>query len=681
MGAPWAVDLGLETTSSVDISSGREWLVTNGLGGFASGTVAGLLTRRYHGLLIAALRPPLGRTLLVSKVDEIVRYDGRSYELGANRWADGSTSPTGFRLLQRFHLTGTVPVWTFACADALIEKRVWMQDGANTTFVRYELARGSAGPAEIDVKVLVNYRAFDGLTHADNWRMQIEPVEQGLSVTARDGAERFYLLSGNAKAEPRHEWYCNFDLAAERCRGFADSEDHLLAAIFHARLAPGEPVTIVMSSDPAALLDGGAAMAARAALDEKLLECWVAAQPEAALEAPPWVRQLALGASQFPVRRALADAEGASPIGYSILAGYPWFTDWGRDAMIALPGLTLETGRPDVARSILKTFARFVDGGMLPNAFPESNQPLGYNTVDAALWYFEAARQYYDATSDLTFIGEIFPTLVAIVEAYKGGTRYGIGMDPADALLHAGEPGSQLTWMDVKIGDHAITPRIGKPVEVNALWYNALRTTARLAFALSKPTEDLAQLAVRTATGFARFWNAERDCCFDVIDGPDGDDASIRPNQIFAVSLPESPLDGARRRSVVDVCARRLLTPHGLRTLDPDDPRYRGRYEGGPAERDTAYHQGTAWAWLLGPFAIAHLRVYRDPARTIGFLEPMAHHLLAHGVGSISEIFDGDAPFTPRGAFAQAWSVGEVLRAWRACQDALLAARSGPAAG
>jgi predicted glycogen debranching enzyme len=665
------VDFGPEICGSPESAARREWLVTNGLGGYASGSVSGQLTRRYHGLLVAALDPPLARTLLVSKFDELVRYDGRCYALGTNRWAGGTISPDGYRLIERFRLAGTTPVWTYACADALVEKRVWMQEGANTTFVRYRLLRSSAGSAKLEIKALVNYRDFHALTLAGEWRMDVAPVERGLRVTPLPGASPFYLLSDVAKAEPRHEWYRDFDLILERARGLEDREDHLLAGMFRIQLAPDESVTLVLSTDPQPPLDGRTALAARGTLEEKLLEYWVAAHPEVSLDAPPWVRRLVMAASQFLVRRPLPD----QPEARSILAGYPWFGDWGRDLMIALPGLTLETGRPDLARTILRTASRFVDQGMLPNVFPGSGQAPQYNSVDAALWLFEAVRQYYGETADLDLVRELFAVLEAVVDWHVHGTRYSIGMDPADGLLHAGEAGVQLTWMDAKVATEVITPRIGKPVEVNALWYNALRTIARFAFALGRPTADYVHLAELAQASFARFWNAKADCCYDVLDGPAGADPSLRPNQILAVSLPESPLSPEQRKSVVDLCARRLLTPHGLRSLDPADPRYRPRYGGPPTERDAAYHQGTVWAWLLGPFVLAHLRVYADPARASTFLEPMAHHLLAHGMGSISEIFDAEPPFAPRGAIAQAWSVGEVLRAWRACYDAGLTAK------
>jgi predicted glycogen debranching enzyme len=338
--------------------------------------------------------------------------------------------------------------------------------------------------------------------------------------------------------------------------------------------------------------------------------------------------------------------------------------------MIALPGLTLATGRPQVARSILRTFARFVNQGMLPNVFPDAGETPEYNTVDATLWYFEAIRQYYAATRDTELLRELFPVLTEVVDWHLRGTRYNIRVDPTDGLLHAGEPGVQLTWMDAKVGDWVVTPRIGKPVEVNALWLNALISMTQFARALDRPTGAYESMAKRAHTGFQRFWSDAAGYCFDVLDGPDGNDPLLRPNQIFAVSLPESPLTPEQQRAVVDVCAHRLVTSHGLRSLAADQPGYQGHYAGSPRERDGAYHQGTVWGWLLGPFALAHLRVYGDPERAAGFLDPMAHHLRTHGLGSASEIFDGDAPFTPRGCIAQAWTVAELLRAWTAVAGA-----------
>jgi len=332
--------------------------------------------------------------------------------------------------------------------------------------------------------------------------------------------------------------------------------------------------------------------------------------------------------------------------------------------MISLPGLSISTGRPDVAKRILTTFARFVDQGMLPNRFPDAGEDPEYNTVDATLWYFEAIRAYHAATGDDALLGQLFPVLEEIVRWHRKGTRYGIGEDPTDGLLRSGEPGVQLTWMDAKIGDWVVTPRTGKAVEINALWYNALRSMATFARRLDKSVEPWERLADRVQASFDRFWNEAGGSCYDVIDGPEGDDPALRPNQILAVSLPESPLTPERQRRVVDACARNLLASFGLRSLAPGHPQYRGRYLGGPQERDAAYHQGPVWGWLLGPFALAHLKAYGDRQVARSFLEPLAHHLADYGVGSIAEIFDGDPPFTPRGCIAQAWSVSETLRAW-----------------
>ena len=660
-----SVEFGREVCGDLRAAETREWLVTNGIGGFSSGTVAGLPTRRYHGLLIAALKPPLDRKLLVSHMEETVVCEGRRYDLSTCRWAGDAVSPGGYRNIEGFHLDGMTPVWTFACADALIKKRIWMEQGANTTYVTYHLARGCR-PVQIECKALVNYRDYHASTRAGGWRMNVEPTNNGVRVIAFEGATPFYLLSCSANADPAHEWYQDFDLAAERHRGLDDHEDRLHAATFRAGLSAGETLTIAASTEASANLDGVKAYRLQKMQESSLLERFESASRSTASDVPAWIQQLALAADQFVASRPLSD----DPDGKTIIAGYHWFGDWGRDTMIALPGVTLTTGRPEIAARILRTFARFVDGGMLPNVFPDAGQAPEYNTVDAALWYFEAVRQYVAATNDLGLLRELYPVLVEMIDGHLRGTRYQIHADPEDGLLYAGEPGVQLTWMDAKVGDWVVTPRIGKPVEINALWLNAVSTMTEFARLLGRPSAGHACLVKRARKGFARFWNEATQCCFDVLDGPGGNDASIRPNQIFAVSLPETALSPEQQRAVVDTCGRHLLTSHGLRSLSPDDPQYRGHYGGSRVERDGAYHQGTVWAWLLGPFALAHLRVYNDPAQAASFLEPIANHLKVHGLGSISEIFDGDAPFTPRGCIAQAWSVAEVLRAWTAIAQA-----------
>ncbi len=667
---PTLIDLGRDICASLPASESREWLVANGIGGFASGTISGILTRRYHGLLIASLEPPAGRTLLVSKIEETAQYAGQSFALGANRWRGGALDPQGWMNIERFGLEGTIPAWTFALGDARLEKRVWMQARANTTFVFYSVARASA-PIELAFKVFVNYRDYHGSTHAGDWRMQIDAVAHGLRVAAFDGATPFFLLSDAASITPAHEWYRNFDLAIERERGLDDSEDHLFAGTFTATLAPGGSLTFVASTDSDADLDGAKALAKRRAGDQALLDGWGKARPALAKKAPGWVRQLVLTADSFLVERSSVSPTSPSiqpnpPQTNSVIAGYHWFGDWGRDTMIALPGLTLATGRPELARAILLSYARFADRGMLPNTFPDRGDPPQYNTVDATLWFFEAARQTFAATKDLSLLEELFPILADIIEWHVRGTRYQIHVDSGDGLLYAGEPGVQLTWMDAKVGDQVITPRIGKTVEVNALWFNALVTMVGLAQMLRRSTAQYEELAWKCAAGFARFWNPARGYCFDVLDGPGGNEAALRPNQIFAVSLPKSPLTPEQQRSVVDACARELLVPGGLRSLAPSEAGYRGRYLGGAGERDSAYHQGTAWAWLIGPFVQAHLRVYPDAAAAMVYLEPFSRLIETYGVGSLAEIFDGDAPFAPRGCISQAWSVAEALRAWSA---------------
>jgi len=655
------VQFGREICSSVYEASEREWLVTNGIGGFASGTISGLLTRRYHGLLIAALKPPLGRTLLVTKLEDGARYAGQSYPLSTNRWTDGTLDPQGYRHIERFRLEGTTPVWTFACADAQLEKRVWMQQGANTSYVQYALVRASRS-LDLELKALVNYRDCHANTHAGDWRMNIEPVEHGLRVLAFGGAVPIYLFMESGSSEPSHEWYRNFDLACERSRGLDDREDHLHAGTFRATLRPGESLTFVCSTDSKPELVDARAWEPRVRHERALLECWTTVPPSLSQTAPSWVRQLVLAADQFIVKRPLKE----DPDACSVIAGYHWFGDWGRDTMIALPGLAISTGRTEIARNVLRTFGRFVDRGMLPNVFPDVGEAPQYNTVDATLWYFEAIRQYVAATNDEKFLAELFPTLTEIVDWHKRGTRYNIHVDSADGLLYAGEPSVQLTWMDAKVGDWVVTPRIGKPIEVNALWLNALVSMSQFAAVLNKSGKLYDSMAEQVQHGFQRFWNESAKYCFDVIDGPEGNDASLRPNQIFAVSLPESPLSNAQQRAVVDACAHHLLTSSGLRSLAPEHRDYRGVYGGGPRERDSVYHQGTVWGWLLGPFVQAHLKVFGDPGEAASFLEPIANHINTHGLGTASEIFDGDAPFNPRGCLAQAWTVGELIRGWTA---------------
>jgi predicted glycogen debranching enzyme len=652
-----AVDFGRPVCGDLLEAERREWLVTNGIGGYASGTIAGTLTRRYHGLLVASLKPPVERTLLFTKIDERVRYAGGDYDLGANRWQNDYVAPQGWLAIERFYLDGALPVWHYAIGDALLEKRVWMEHGANTAYVRYRALRANS-PVTLALRCFVNYRSFHGNTHAGDWHLAVDAVPGGARVTAYEGARPFFIVAGAGAAAIENVWYRDYVLSQETARGLDDRDDNLSAALFTVTLEPGDAVTLIAADhDPS----GGFAddaLARRADRDQRVLGMWHATDPNVASTTPAWIARCVLAADAFVVRRPIE----SDPKARSVIAGYHWFGDWGRDTMISLPGLALATGRPDVAKDILLTFSRFVNGGMLPNFFPDAGQTPEYNTVDAALWYVEAAARYVEASRDLTTLRALWPSLKQVIDGYRIGTRYNIHMD-ADGLIVANAPGVQLTWMDAKVGDWVVTPRAGKPVEIGALWYNALERMSSLAACIEEP-DPFAALAERARIGFDRFWNDAATCCFDVIDGPGGNDASLRPNQIFAVSLPHSPLAPQRQRAVVEKCAAELLTSMGLRTLAPGDPRFVAHYGGSQHDRDAAYHQGTVWPWLLGPFATAHLRVFADRAAARSFLEPLREQLTDNGLGTIGEIADGSAPFEARGAIAQAWSIAETLRAW-----------------
>lgn len=653
-GAPLPIRAGRDACGDLARAESLEWLVTNGIGSYASGTVAGVRTRRYHGLLVAALAPPAGRTVMVTDVHERLQVDGVEWALGAARWRDGTIAPRGFEHLESFHLEGRTPVWGFALGDHRLEKRLYMAPDANTTLVVYRLVRGHT-PVRLDLEVLAVYRDYHATIRHGGWRMAVEADAREVRVLAFDGARPLRIAGRGMALEACHTWHVDFDLARERERGLEALDDALHVATAAAVLEPGGEAVLVLTAEPDDT-------------DIVRVRRHVAAQEKAVLSAyarrhggraDAVGRRLALAADQFVVRR---DVDGAP--GTSIIAGYHWFADWGRDTMIALPGLALATGRPEVAREVLGTYAHFIDRGMIPNRFPEAGATLEYNTVDATLWFVEAVRLYVEATGDGALVQALWPTLEQIVDHHDRGTRFGIVVDEADGLLSAGEPGVQLTWMDAKVGEWVVTPRIGKPVEVNALWHSALETLAELAPLAGADAAPWRARAARVRQSFQRFWRDDLGHLCDVLDGPDGDDPTLRPNQIFAVSLPLTPLDPERWRAVVDACASALVTSHGLRSLAPSHPDYRPTYGGDPRSRDGAYHQGTVWAWLLGPFALAHFRVHGDAAEARAFLDPLVDHLAESGVGSLGEIFDGAAPHRARGCVAQAWSVAETLRAW-----------------
>jgi predicted glycogen debranching enzyme len=634
-----------------EVASRREWLETNGIGGFASSTVAGLNTRRYHGLLVAATNPPVGRMVLLSKLEETAIVNGRRYELSANRYP-GVVHPQGYRYLKSFRLD-PYPLFVYELDDCELEKSLFMVAGENTTAIQYRFLSGDMAGCALELRPLIAFRDFHVTTHENGALDTTIDTEPGcVAITPYRALPTLYLAHNALRVEKTGEWYRNFEYDIERERGLDYREDLFQPCVLKFEL-PGSNHAVVLASTErhsfgaihkyrAAEIDRRTAVASANAGDK-------------------FARELASAADQFLVRRERQT---------TVIAGYHWFSDWGRDTMIALPGLTLSTGRSDAACSILMEFARYVDRGMLPNRFPDTGETPEYNTVDATLWFFEAVRALAAHTHDYDFVKRhLYPVLVDITDWHERGTRYRIHMD-SDGLLASGEPGVQLTWMDAKIGDWVVTPRRGKPVEIQALWYNALRIMEELSAAFAYPAEAhrYAVLAGRVRASFsAQFWNTPRGCLFDVIDG-ESRDASIRPNQIFVVSLNHHMLGPAQERSIVAVVKRDLLTPYGLRTLAPSDSQYRGRYEGDPLSRDASYHQGTVWPWLLGPFLRAYLQInqYSQAAKEQAreWTLALRRYLENEGVGQIPEVFDGDAPHRAGGCIAQAWSVAELLRVW-----------------
>jgi glycogen debranching enzyme len=729
----------------------REWLVTNGLGSYASGTVAGANTRRYHGLLVAALRPPVARTVLVAKVDEEVEYDRRTFYLGTNEYQDGTIHPGGFVHLESFSLEDGLPVFLYRIGGPdhlMLEKRIWMEHGQHTTYVRYRLLRQSpeqetllhaeeapaeqerravpvspadslsnAAPSSITLTVLpfTAYRDYHGQQYGSAEQhftitpLQPSPASQGngqaplvgCTITAFEGARPFHLVGlgahpGAPVFTPIGVWYWRFLHRIERERGLPDTEDYYLPGAFKVQLSlsgrartgdhSGESkdtFTLALTAEPrwsaAARLNTPAKSLQRALARQR--EIKGTPHPGLSEHDEAFVQQLRLAADQFLVTRASnASRQGARQTHPTIIAGYHWFTDWSRDTMISLPGLTLATGRFQEARILLETFARYLNRGMLPNRFPDSGEDLtdaDYNTVDATLWYFHALDQYCRMSGDYSLLARLFPALEEIVAWHQRGTRFNIHVDERDWLLFAGEPGVQLTWMDAKVDDWVVTPRMGKPVEINALWYNALRLMEEWAVSQGKDPLPYGKAAAHCRESFnRRFWYTPDAHLYDVIDGPDGDDPSLRPNQLFALSLTHPILEINRWEAMLETVTRHLLTSLGLRTLDQAHPDYRGHLSGDRHARDGAYHQGTVWAWLIGPYLDARLRVYgaqdetarlHEEERCRGMLEAFRDHLTQYGLGTISEIFDGDAPHTARGCIAQAWSVAEVLRLWCRC--------------
>ncbi|OEK07791.1 glycogen debranching protein [Flavivirga aquatica] len=654
-----SVHFGRETTGDLSIAEKKEWIITNGIGGYGSGSIAGSITRGYHGLMVASLHPPIDRKLMLTKLDEVLIYRNTAYDLTTNRWDSGSVSPKGYRNIESFTLERSIPCWRYACADAVFEKRLWMVHGKNTTYVSYTLVSAEE-PVSLKVSALVNNRTFHN-TGQVPWPIEVDSISDGVKITTHDNdALPLTIKMQGATVSPKNELYKNFYLPVEVTRGLNSNDTHVHAADFEVTIQQGQTVLFLGTAEEDTDFD-------LTAYDNKkqqetaILDQWQQLRKSQKKEQPNWVKQLVLAADQFVVNRS---TEPNSTAGKSIIAGYHWFGDWGRDTMISLPGLTLSTGRHEDAGPILETFSHYINEGMLPNRFPNAADTPEYNTIDATLWFFQAIRTYFETTEDKELLGRLYPKLQEIIDWHIKGTRYGIQVDPNDNLLRGGQDGIQLTWMDAKVGDKVITPRIGKPIEVNALWYNALKAMVLFADILEKPSNQYKTMAASTKKGFERFWNEEKGYCFDVLDGPNGNEALLRPNQLFVVSLPESPLSTKQQKQIVDICSETLLTSHGLRSLANFEQEYIGIYTGNQYQRDSAYHQGTVWGWLIGPFIHAHLKIYKNTYSAQRFLKPFKDHLQGDGLGTISEIFDGDAPFTPKGCVAQAWSVGQILQVY-----------------
>ena len=643
------------TTGNLEQALSREWLETNGLGGFAASTVAGANTRRYHGLLTAATKPPVGRFLLLSKLEETLIVGNQRFELATNEY-EGAIHPSGYQYLTAFRLD-PFPIFTYQCGNVRLEKSICMVHGSNTTLVQYRLLeRSPQTQVQLEVRPLVAFRDYHSTTHENSAvNSGVDQQPNLASVALYQDLPRLYFAHDARTIANAGFWYHNFAYRIERERGLDYKEDLFNPFAFHFSLNEREEATLIASTEAQEVRNAAELCAAEIARR--------AAVVRGAAIKDDFVRTLTLAADQFLVRRG---------DGYTVIAGYPWFTDWGRDTMIALPGLTLFTRRSDVAKSILQTFAQHVDQGMLPNRFPDQGESAEFNTVDATLWFFEAVRAYAAYTGDYKFIKErLYSILAGIIEWHTKGTRYNIRM-LENGLLNAGEPGVQLTWMDAKIGDWVVTPRSGKPVEIQALWFNALKTMEDLAARFGEVEDEkrFRTISALLQWTFNRvFWNESANCLYDVVNG--APDASIRPNQIFAASLYHSMLSPERARAVVDVVERELLTPYGLRTLNRGNPQYAGKYAGDARHRDSVYHQGTVWPWLMGPFITAYVKAHgaseQIRAKALGFLRPLQAHLSQAGLGQVSEVFDADPPHNPGGCFAQAWSVAELLRTL--CED------------
>jgi predicted glycogen debranching enzyme len=644
---------GRETLGNLNEATTLEWLVTNGIGGFASSTIVGLNTRRYHGLLVASRRPPTERIVIVSRFEETLVCDGEEIPLSTNCFKK-ALAPDGFRHLESFE-SEPIPTWVFQYKDVLVVKSLCMVQGQNTTVVTYK-AINHGRKIGLKIRPHFLFRDFHGnMFENAGFEDNTEISERSFKLQPFHNAPTAYMAWDRGTFVPEGYWYLENFLEEEAVRGLNPLEDDYTNGYLHIPEFSGM-LAVLVSDAP---IEPCNAMELRRREKQRIEQIAGSMHSE-----DPLLRKLLVAADQFIVDRR-------STGGKSIIAGYPWFSDWGRDSLIALPGLTLVTGRFDDARSILKTFARSIRYGLVPNCFADQGIDAMYNAVDASLWYFFAVYKFIEYTDDYEFVREhLLDGMNAVIEAFQNGTIYHIHMDPEDGLISAGESGVQLTWMDAKVEDLVVTPRHGKAVEVNALWYNALKIHEFLLEKFQGDARTVGALARKVKTSFKKkFTNADKQCLYDCI-SPDGTiDDSVRPNQIFAVYLPFSMLDQQQEKAIIDLVFRELYTSLGLRSLSPKDPRYCGIYKGDRKNRDMAYHQGTVWGYLTGFFITAFLKVHHESVeahlRASHMIEPFLTHIDRNGcVGSVSEIFDGNPPHQSKGCFAQAWSVAELLRCY-----------------
>ena len=644
-----------------DLAVQREWLETNGLGGWSGSSIIGAHTRRYHGLLVAAIVPPADRMILLSKLDETIVSGDQRMELGVNLYHDDTIHPAGHQYLAGFR-KAVFPQWEFNANGILLKKTIAMIHGENTVVILYDVAKAE-NTFTLELLPLMAAKGYHSLTHESSQMHWNAHFNNGIFHNQPDGKTNVFIQVPGSSYRHEPKWFNNFKYRVDQYRGQEFLEDLFNHGTFTVRLSQGDTLGVIISTENPEGRDAHD-LFSRENMRRKLL---ISNQPENDI-----IKQLVLAADQFIVKRTIPtdpSRDNVSNTGESrtIIAGYHWFTDWARDTMISLPGLCLSTGRFEDAKNIINAFAKNVSMGMLPNRFLEKGEQPEYNNVDGTIWYFIAVYKYLQATGDKDFIlNEILPVLKDIIDWHFKGTRYNIKVD-ADGLLFAGERGQQLTWMDARIGDWVVTPRMGKPVEVQALWYNALRIFSEL-LNLNDQAHDAATVKVnaeKVKENFNRqFWFEKGDFLYDIIDENGHPDPTLRPNQLFAISLPFALIEGEKAEAILQVVEEKLYTPVGLRSLPGDDKYYVPAYGGDQWHRDSSYHQGTVWSWLLGPYVDALIKVQgtRGKEQAKKIIENFRYHLDEGCIGSVSEIFDADPPHHPRGCVAQAWGVAEMLR-------------------